>query len=81
MAISFKGVGGDVMGSESMQSVLVTAGETTANISIKIVDDADEEETEMFLVMLVGSNCIYLPPVESITVVEIIDDDEGINTV
>ena len=68
------------MGSESMQSVLATAGETAINISIKIVDDADEEETEMFLVMLVGSNCITHPLAESIAVIEIIDDDEGINT-
>ena len=61
-----------------MQSVLIIAGETTANVSINIVDDVDEEEDEMFLVMLVGSNCINQPPAESIAVVEIIDDDEGI---
>ena len=67
------------MGSESIQSVIITAGETTANISINIVDDVDEEDSEMFLVMLVGSNCISQPPAESIAVVEIIDDDEGID--
>ena len=33
----------------------------------------------MFLVMLVGSNCISQPPSESIAVIEIIDDDEGID--
>lgn len=72
-----KGVGTDVMGSESLQSVVIAAGETRVNISIKILDDVDEEEDEMILVILVGSNCIREPPSESITTIEIIDDDEG----
>lgn len=73
-----EGVGADVMGSEDMQSVIIAAGETTANISIKIIDDVDEEDSEMFIVMLVGSNCIGVLPQEIIMTVDIVDDDKGI---
>jgi len=66
------------MGPESMQSVVISAGETMTNISIKIIDDADEEDNEVFLLVLVGSNCISQPLTDSIITVEIVDDDEGI---
>ena len=75
-----KGVGADVMGSESPQSTVIAAGETMANISVKIIDDVEEEDSEMLLVMLVGSNCVSQPLPDSTAAIEIVDDDEGIAT-
>lgn len=72
-------MGGDVVGNESIRSIVVPAGEMTANISVELVDDTIEEESETFLVMLIASSCCSQIPTlaTTITTVEIIDDDEG----
>lgn len=72
-------MGADVAGTETIQSIAVLAGEMAANISVQLVDDTAEEDSETFFVILIGSNCCsHLPTIVStVTTVEIIDDDEG----
>lgn len=63
-----------------MQSIVIPAGETVTNISLNIINDTDSEEDETFMVMLVESNCICHNLSESLTTVQIVDNDERMNT-